>query len=355
MKARRLVAFLDRDGTLISEPEDYQIDALHKVRLVEGVIPALIALRDAGYRLLLVSNQDGLGSDSFPQDDFQHVHDFVIDLFASQGIVFDGEFICPHFPADGCDCRKPRTGLLTRYLAENSIDLPRSCVVGDRPTDLELAENIGVRGFLLEEGRGWPAIVGDILAGSRRATASRKTRETDVTASVDLDATEPVSIDTGIGFYDHMLEQVSRHAGIGLQIRCRGDLEVDEHHTVEDVALVLGEALREALGARAGIGRYGFVLPMDEAQARVAVDLSGRPFAVFEGDLGRDRVGGLPTELVPHFFRSLADTLGAAIHVSVAGENTHHMVESSFKGLGRALRQAVSIDGGGIPSTKGVL
>jgi imidazoleglycerol phosphate dehydratase HisB len=172
---------------------------------------------------------------------------------------------------------------------------------------------------------------------------------------VDLDATEPVSIDTGIGFYDHMLEQVSRHAGIGLQIRCRGDLEVDEHHTVEDVALVLGEALREALGARAGIGRYGFVLPMDEAQARVAVDLSGRPFAVFEGDLGRDRVGGLPTELVPHFFRSLADTLGAAIHVSVAGENTHHMVESSFKGLGRALRQAVSIDGGGIPSTKGVL
>jgi imidazoleglycerol-phosphate dehydratase/histidinol-phosphatase len=355
MKAKKLVAFLDRDGTLISEPEDFQVDALHKVRLVDGVIPALIALRDAGYRLLLVSNQDGLGSNSFPEDDFQPVHDFVIGLFASQGIVFDEEFICPHFPADGCDCRKPRTGLLTRYLAENSIDLSRSCVVGDRPTDLELADNIGVRGFLLVGDRTWPAIVNDILAGARRATASRETRETKVKASVDLDADGPVTIDTGIGFYDHMLEQVGRHAGVAMQINCRGDLDVDEHHTVEDVALVLGEALREALGARTGIGRYGFVLPMDEAQARVAIDLSGRPFAVFEGDLGRDRVGGLPTELVPHFFRSLADALGAAIHVSVTGENTHHMVESSFKGLGRALRQAVSKEGGGVPSTKGVL
>lgn len=353
--ARKLVAFLDRDGTLIAEPEDFQVDDLAKVRLLDGVIPSLLRLRDAGYRLVLVSNQDGLGTDSFPAQDFQAVHDFVMGLFSSQGIEFDEEFICPHFEAEDCDCRKPRTGLLTRYLAVNSIDLERSCVVGDRETDLALARNIGVRGFLLDGERGWPQIVGDILDGARRASASRATRETRVDVTVDLDAEEPVQARTGIGFYDHMLEQIGRHAGIGLSVQCQGDLEVDEHHTVEDVALTLGEALRQALGPKAGIGRYGFVLPMDEAQARVAVDLSGRPYAVFDAELDREAVGGLPTELVPHFFRSLAESLGAAIHVSVEGENTHHMVEAAFKGLGRALRQAVAREGRGIPSTKGVL
>jgi len=351
----KLVAFLDRDGTLIAEPEDFQVDALHKVRLLEGVIPALIRLREAGYRLVLVSNQDGLGTDSFPAQDFQAVHDFVINLFTSQGIMFDEEFFCPHFEAEGCDCRKPRTGLLTRYLAANAIDLERSCVVGDRQTDLELAHNIGVRGFLLDGQRGWPQVIGEILDGVRRASVTRTTRETRVEVTVDLNNDDPVTVATGIGFYDHMLEQIGRHGGFSLQVDCSGDLEVDEHHTVEDVAITLGDALRQALGSKAGIGRYGFVLPMDEAQARVAVDLSGRPYAVFEGELERSEVGGLPTELVPHFFRSLADSLGAAIHVSVSGENTHHMVEAAFKGLGRALRQAVALDGGGIPSTKGVL
>ena len=353
--AKTLVAFLDRDGTLIEEPEDFQVDALWKVRLLDGVIPSLIRLRDAGYRLVLVSNQDGLGTDSFPAQDFQAVHDFVLALFSSQGVTFDEEFFCPHFEAEGCDCRKPRTGLLTRYLAENPIDLERSCVVGDRETDLQLARNLGLRGFLLDGERRWPAIATEILVGARRATATRATSETRVKVTVDLGAEGPVKADTGIGFYDHMLEQVGRHAGIGLVVRGRGDLEGDEHHTVEDVALTLGEALNQALGARTGIGRYGFVLPMDEAEARVSVDLSGRPYAVFEGDLGRSEVGGLPTELVPHFFRSLADALGAAIHVSVTGENTHHMVESAFKGLGRCLRQAVAMEGGGVPSTKGVL
>jgi imidazoleglycerol-phosphate dehydratase/histidinol-phosphatase len=353
--AKKLVAFLDRDGTLIAEPEDFQVDTLSKVRLLEGVIPALLRLSDAGYRLVLVSNQDGLGTDSFPAQDFQAVHDFILALFSTQGIVFDEEFICPHFESEACDCRKPRTGLLTRYLSGNSIDLERSCVVGDRETDLQLARNIGVRGFLLDGERGWPQVVGEILEGVRRASASRATKETRVNVTVDLSVDGPVRVDTGIGFYDHMLEQVGRHAGIGLVVRCRGDLDVDEHHTVEDVALTIGEALRQALGAKIGVGRYGFVLPMDEAQARVAVDLSGRPYAVFEGDLGRAEVGGLPTELVPHFFRSLADALGAAIHVSVDGENTHHMVEAAFKGLGRCLRQAVAVEGGGVPSTKGVL
>lgn len=353
--SQMLVAFLDRDGTLIAEPEDFQVDDLAKVRLLPGVIPALIRLRDAGFRLVLVSNQDGLGTDSFPAQDFQAVHDFVLDLFSSQGVEFDEEFICPHFEAENCDCRKPRTGLLTRYLAANSIDLERSCVVGDRETDLVLARNIGVRGFLLDGQRTWPQIAAEVLDGVRRAHASRATRETRVDVTVDLNADGPVKAETGIGFYDHMLEQIGRHAGIGLEVVCQGDLEVDEHHTVEDVALTLGEALRQALGSKHGIGRYGFVLPMDEAQARVAVDLSGRPYAVFEGELGRDSVGGLPTELVPHFFRSLSDSLGAAIHVSISGENTHHMVEAAFKGLGRALRQAVALDGAGIPSTKGVL
>lgn len=353
--AKKLVAFLDRDGTLIEEPEDFQVDALWKVRLLDGVIPSLLRLRDAGYRLVLVSNQDGLGTDSFPAQDFQSVHDFVLALFSTQGIVFDEEFFCPHFEAEACDCRKPRTGLLTRYLAENDIDLRRSCVVGDRETDIQLAKNLGVRGFLLDGERRWPAIATDILEGARRATATRATSETRVSVTVDLGTDGPVRADTGIGFYDHMLEQIGRHAGIGLVVRCRGDLDVDEHHTVEDVALTLGEALRQALGTRTGIGRYGFVLPMDEAEAKVAVDLSGRPYTVFEGDLGRTEVGGLPTELVPHFFRSLAEALGAAIHISVTGENTHHMVESAFKGLGRCLRQAVSLEGGGVPSTKGVL
>lgn len=353
--AKKLVAFLDRDGTLIEEPEDFQVDALWKVRLLDGVIPALIRLRDAGYRLVLVSNQDGLGTDSFPAQDFQIVHDFVLALFSTQGIQFEAEFICPHFESEACDCRKPRTGMLTRYLAENDIDLERSFVVGDRETDIQLARNLGVRGFMLDGERSWSAIVGEILSGFRRATATRATSETRVKVMVDLAVDGPVKADTGIGFYDHMLEQVGRHAGISLVVRCRGDLDVDEHHTVEDVALTLGEALSQALGARTGIGRYGFLLPMDEAEAKVAVDLSGRPYAVFEGNLGRSEVGGLPTELVPHFFRSLSESLGAAIHVAVAGENTHHMVESAFKGLGRCLRQAVAVEGGGVPSTKGVL
>ncbi len=353
--ARTRVAFLDRDGTLIEEPEDFQLDALHKVRLVPGVLPALMRLRDAGYRLILVSNQDGLGTDAFPEPDFRLVHDFFLELFASQGIRFDAEFICPHFEQDGCACRKPRTGLLTRYLAATDLDLERSCVVGDRDTDLELAQNLGLRGFRLDGASGWPQIVDEILSGARRGRVRRSTKETEIEVSVDLATATPVSIDTGIGFYDHMLEQVARHGAIGLSVSCRGDLHVDEHHTVEDVAIAFGQALKEALGEKRGIGRYGFVLPMDEARSRVSVDLSGRPFAVFEGSFPRAEVGGMATELVPHFFRSVADSLGAAIHVSVRGDNVHHMVESAFKGFGRCLRQAVAAEGAEVPSTKGVL
>jgi imidazoleglycerol-phosphate dehydratase/histidinol-phosphatase len=351
------ILFIDRDGTLIEEPADKQVDSIAKLRLAPGVIPALLELRQAGYRFVLVSNQDGLGTASFPTESFREPQDFMRELFASQGIEFDAEFFCPHFPADDCDCRKPRTGLLTEFLASHVIDRERSFVVGDRQADLDLATNLGIGGIRIhgEGGESWATIAARLRAPERTARVTRRTKETDISVAVNLDRESPISISTGIGFFDHMLEQVARHGGFSLELQCNGDLEVDEHHTVEDCALALGQALREALGDKRGIGRYGFVLPMDEALAQVAIDLSGRSYAVFTGRFGRDAVGGLPTELVPHFFRSLADSLGAAIHVEVRGENTHHMIEACFKGVGRALRRAFRVRGAELPSSKGVL
>ena len=358
MSAAR-VLFIDRDGTLVEEPADEQVDSLAKIRLLPGVIPALLALKQAGYRFVLVSNQDGLGTHTFPEPAFREPQDFIRALFASQGIEFEAEFFCPHRAADGCECRKPRTGLLTAYLREHPLDPQHSYVIGDRDTDLQLAANLGIQGLRVRtDGAGgatWPAIVEKLRRPARTATVLRKTKETDIHVRVNLDETGPIAIATGIGFYDHMLEQVARHGGFALELTCAGDLEIDEHHTVEDCALALGQALREALGDKRGIARFGFVLPMDEAQAQVAIDLSGRAFAVFEGKFGREAVGGLPTELVPHFFRSLADSLLAAVHVKVSGENSHHMVEACFKATGRALRQAVRIEGTELPSSKGVL
>lgn len=353
------VLFVDRDGTLIVEPADQQIDSLQKFRLVPDVIAALQRLRDAGYTLVMVSNQDGLGTASFPEPTFREPHEFLRDLLASQGITFAAEFICPHTPADGCSCRKPKTGLLDDYLRANPIDRERSYVIGDRETDLELARNLGIQGIRVrtEETPGdtWPEIVARLTSTARRASVVRKTKETDIQVDVDLDRESPIHIETGLGFFDHMLEQIARHGGFSLQLRCKGDLHIDEHHTVEDCALALGQALKQALGNKRGIHRYGFLLPMDEALAQVAIDLSGRPYFVFQGQFGRDSVGQLPTELVPHFFRSLAETLGAAINIKVEGENTHHMIEACFKGVGRTLRQAFRITDTELPSTKGAL
>lgn len=353
------ILFIDRDGTLIDEPEDCQVDALEKVRLIDGVIPAMIELSTYGYRFVMVSNQDGLGTRSFPEEQFSICQEYVLALFESQGITFDQVFICPHMPDEGCECRKPRAGLLTGYLAETNIDLKNSAVIGDRTTDLELAKKIGVRGFLLDPGRDrattWPGIVESLCYADRQASAERKTNETSINVSVNLDCPEPISIATGIGFYDHMLEQIAKHGGFSLSLRCDGDLEIDDHHTVEDTAICLGGALREALGNKRGVGRYGFVLPMDESEANVSVDLSGRGRFVFRGDFPRERVGELSTEMVEHFFRSLADSIGAAIHIEVQGQNAHHMVEACFKSVGRALRQAIRRDGNDMPSTKGTL
>lgn len=357
MAATEKIAFLDRDGTLIWEPLDKQVDQLAKVSLMPGVFPALMRLQEAGYQFVMITNQDGLGTDSFPLEDFRPVQDFVLELFASQGIVFRDIFICPHFEDDGCKCRKPLPGHIANFLDLVAVDRANSVVIGDRETDLEFAQNIGVIGYRLadKDGQRWADIAREIVDKPRRGTVTRKTRETDISVAVDLDRETPVQISTGIGFFDHMLEQIAKHGGFSLSISCQGDLEVDEHHTVEDVALAFGQALRDALGDKRGIARYGFTVPMDEAQAQVAIDLSGRSYFVFDGEFGRDQVGGLPTELVPHFFRSVSESLGAAVHLSVNGENTHHMIEACFKSMGRALRQAKAREGTELPSTKGTL
>lgn len=356
----RKILFIDRDGTLIREPEDFQVDRLQKFRLVDDVVPALKHLKDAGYVLVMVTNQDALGSVQYPQAAFDTVQDFLIELFATQGIVFDDVRICPHVDADGCECRKPRAGLLLDYLRDG-FDRERSAVIGDRDTDLVLADTLGIRGFKLSgfEGGGasWQEIARQLLDAPRRSSVTRNTRETCIAVDVDLDDGGQQQISTGIGFFDHMLESLARHGGFSLQVECKGDLQVDEHHTVEDCALTLGAALDKALGERRGIARFGFSLPMDDSRAHALIDLGGRPYLQFRGEFPRDTVGGLATEMVPHFFRSLAEALRMNLHIDVSGENTHHMVEACFKATGRALRQAFAQEGdrNSVPSTKGVL
>jgi imidazoleglycerol-phosphate dehydratase/histidinol-phosphatase len=305
----------------------------------------------------MVTNQDGLGTPSFPRPTFEVPHEFILQAFRSQGIEFDAVFVCPHFQADGCGCRKPKTGLVQDYIREADVDLEGSAMIGDRETDLQFARNLGLRGLLVRrngsDSETWPEVVRNLTA--RQSQVERRTKETNIKVRVGLDATAPIQVVTGIGFFDHMLEQLAKHGGFALELTCQGDLQIDEHHTVEDCALAVGEALRRALGTKVGIARYGFLLPMDEAEAKVAIDLSGRAFARFEGRFNREQVGGLPTELVPHFFHSLAESLGAAVHVSVTGENSHHMIEACFKGVGRALRQAFRRESDELPTTKGVL
>jgi imidazoleglycerol-phosphate dehydratase/histidinol-phosphatase len=342
----RKLLFVDRDGCLIVEPPDQQIDSFEKLDLVPGVIAALQRCIAAGYELVMVTNQDGLGTRSFPEEAFRGPQELLLRILASQGIRFHEILIDRSFAHEGLDTRKPGTGLLRHFLA----------VVGDRETDMQLAVNLGVRGFCVgDNGVAWNEVVHRLLDRPRAAEVGRVTRETRITTRVDLDAAAEPDVATGIGFFDHMLAQLGKHGGFALTMRCDGDRHVDEHHTVEDCALAIGEALRQALGDKRGIARYGFTLPMDEAVAQAVLDLSGRPCFVFDGTFPRDRVGEMPTELVPHFFRSLCGTLGANLHLSVRGENAHHMVEACFKVVARALRQAMRRDGDGLPSTKGVL
>jgi imidazoleglycerol phosphate dehydratase HisB len=316
------VLFVARRGALVAADAGAQAP-----NLMPGVIPALLDLRRAGHRLVSIGRLD----------------DFLRSLFASQGVAFQAEIEAAELPA---------------YAASHAADPERSFVILGASDDA-LADGVTLGTVRVAAdgttGETWPTIASRLARPNRIAEVTRQTRETDIAVRVNLDQPGDIAISTGIGFFDHMLEQVAKHGEFSLDLKCRGDLEVDEHHTVEDCALALGQALREALGDKRGIGRYGFVLPMDEALAQVAIDLSGRSYAVFTGRFGRDAVGGLPTELVPHFFRSLADAMGAAIHVEVKGENTHHMVEACFKGVGRALRRALRVRGDELPSSKGVL
>lgn len=351
------ILFIDRDGTLIHEPADFQIDSVDKFKLLPDVIPHLLKLSQAGYRLVMITNQDGLGTESNPADKFDMIQTLLLGILNSQNIHFDDILICPHFAIDNCACRKPKTQLVHKYLASNEMDRTRSYVIGDRKTDIELADNMGLKSFLLSEKVNWKTIAHEILEEPRRAKIHRKTKETNITLDVCLDSCGEIHIETGIGFFDHMLEQLARHGSFDLQLKAIGDLHIDQHHLVEDVGIALGQALKKALGDKRGIERFGFLLPMDEARTLSAIDLCGRANFVFKALLITPTVGELSTEMIPHFFKSLSENLGMSLQIETTGENSHHMVESMFKSVGRSLGMAFkkSEQTLAIPSTKGIL
>ena len=356
------ILFIDRDGTLLSEPSDYQVDCLTKLKLVEGVIPALLDAKSLGYKFVMISNQDGLGSKSFPMEKFEPPQKMLLEILSSQGIDFENILICPHFEEDRCGCRKPKLNLVVDYLRDPEVDFENSYVIGDRQSDMDLAKAMKIRGIRVKDpmtgntGMDWHEVISHIKKTERKAVVHRKTSETDIKIQLNLDNPKIIEISTGLAFFDHMLEQIARHASIGMKVNVTGDLEVDDHHTVEDTALALGEALRRVLSNKIGIGRYGFALPMDDAQTQVLVDLGGRPYFKFEGKFQREKIGDMSTEMVPHFFKSIAESAKANIHIDARGDNTHHMVECIFKGFARALKGAIKVDiGSGLPSTKGTL
>lgn len=352
--------FIDRDGTIIKEPPvTEQVDSLELLEFVPGAISSLRAMTGLGYELVLASNQDGLGTDSFPEDTFWPAHNRMISTLEGEDVVFDDQIIDRTFACEGSPTRKPGTALFGKYLS-GDYDLASSFVIGDRDSDMQLAANLGATGLRIDSSspkESWQAAVRRVRSSARTCSLRRTTSETDITVSLDLDGLGSSKVDTGLKFFDHMLSQIVHHGGISLELSCKGDLEVDEHHTVEDVGIVLGEALLKALGDKRGIGRYGFVLPMDECRAMCLMDLGGRSELVWDVEFTREYVGDVPTEMFRHFFKSLSDSLRCNLYVQARGENNHHLAESIFKAFSRALRQAAcrNVFSYDLPSSKGLL
>ena len=374
---KKRVIFLDRDGTLIKEPpDDYQIDTLERLEFLPGVFRNLYKIRQyTDYELVIVSNQDGLGTESFPENEFQPPHDKFITAFKNEGVEFDAVHIDPSLPEEQSPNRKPETGMLTSYM-QVAYDLENSFVIGDRLTDIELAKNLGARGILYGEASmmniisqkglsshmalvsdDWDKIYSFIRSDMRRSKVKRVTGETEISVELSLDGEGKTDISTGLGFFDHMLDQLGRHGGLDLTVKVVGDLHVDEHHTIEDTALTLGEALLEALGNKRGIERYAFVLPMDDALASVALDFGGRPWIEWKVDFKREKIGDVPTEMFFHFFKSFTDAARCNLNIEATGNNEHHKIESIFKGFAKALGKAVKLDpeSNRLPTTKGKL
>ncbi len=378
-KNKKRVLFIDRDGTIVVEPPvDYQLDSFDKLEFVPGVIGALSFIaRTLDYELVMVTNQDGLGTESFPTETFTGPHNLIMKTLEGEGVKWDDVIIDITFEHEHKPTRKPGTALLGKYL-DGSYDLEHSYVIGDRLTDIQLARNLGARGILiapdmevarsqLEEAQlldstalvadGWEQLTEYLRCGARTATGTRITAEARITVTLDLDGNGKCDINTGLGFFDHMLEQIGRHSGMNLTIKCDGDLNVDEHHTIEDTAIVLGEAIYRALGDKRGIDRYGFVLPMDDCLCTVALDLGGRSWLVWDAEFNRERIGDVPTEMFMHFFKSLSDAARMNLYISARGINEHHKIEGIFKALARSLKQAIRRDvfRYELPSTKGVI
>ena len=356
---RQRLLFIDRDGTLIKEPTDEQIDSFDKLEFVEGVFRNLgFICQNLDFQLVMVSNQDGLGTPSFPEETFWPVQNFILNTLRGEGITFDAIHIDPHFPEDGHPNSKPGTGMLTAYFDTEKYDLQGSYVIGDRETDRLLAKNLGCKALILgEDDMTWDKIAELLFAGERVASVRRTTKETDIDIRLCLDGTGKCDIQTGLGFFDHMLEQIGKHGMMDLYIHTKGDLQVDEHHTIEDTAIALGECLLKALGDKRGIERYGYCLPMDDCLCSVALDFGGRPWLVWDAEFQREKVGDMPTEMFLHFFKSLSDAARMNLNIRAEGTNEHHKIEGIFKALARSLRMAVKRDiyHYELPSTKGML
>ena len=359
------VLFIDRDGTLVIEPPvDYQLDSLEKLEFYPGVFQGLSKIvKELDYELVMVTNQDGLGTDSFPEDTFWPTHNKMLQAFKNEGIEFSEILIDKSFPEDNAPTRKPRTGLLNKYIF-GDYDLANSYVIGDRATDIELAKNLKSKSIFIGENDAnatistisWEEIYAALKSKPRIGSVVRKTKETDILVEVNLDGNGKGEFDTGIGFFDHMLEQISKHGNIDLKVIVKGDLEIDEHHTIEDVAITLGEAFINALGSKKAIERYGFLLPMDDCLTQVAIDFGGRPWLVWDADFKREMIGEMPSEMFMHFFKSFTDAAKCNLNIKSEGENEHHKIESIFKAFAKAIKMAVSkTTNYSIPSTKGTI